>query len=57
MSYNSIRKSNANVPHIQRNSTLIHEIDTIYNGGHEEYEDPADSYRDTYTLVKAVRIA
>ncbi|MGF7045742.1 hypothetical protein J2T13_000202 [Paenibacillus sp. DS2015] len=57
MSYNPIRKSNAKVPHFQRNSTLIHEMDTIYNGAPDENEDSADCYHDSHTLVKAVRIA
>ncbi len=57
MSYTTIRNSNANVPHSQRNSTLIHEMDTIYNGAADADEDSADCYRDSYPLVKAVHIA
>lgn len=57
MSYTTLRNSNANVPHSQRNSTLIHEMDTIYNGAPDESEDSADCYRESYSLVKAVRIA
>jgi hypothetical protein len=57
MTYSTIRKSNATVSHSQRNSTLVNEMDTIYNGGHEEYEDAADCYRADRESVKAVRIA
>jgi hypothetical protein len=57
MPYDTIRKSNAKVPKLQRNSTLVNEIDITYNGCHREYEDSADFYRDSYALVKAVRIA
>lgn len=57
MSYTTLRNSNANVPHSQRNSTLIHEMDTIYNGAADTDEDSADCYRASYERVKAVRIA
>jgi len=57
MPYITIRKSNAMVPHSQRNSTLVNEMDTLYNGTHEEYEDSADCYRADREPIRAVRIA
>lgn len=57
MSYTTIRNSNVKVPHFQRNLTHVNEMDTIYKGCPDEYEDSADCYRASYDMVKAVRIA
>jgi hypothetical protein len=57
MSYTTLRNYNVKETHNQRNSTLINEMDTLYAGSHEEYEDSADCYRADRGSIKAVRIA
>lgn len=50
-----IRTTNDKVSKSKRNFSEINEIDAIYNGSCETYEDPADYY--VKGTVKAVKIA